>query len=207
MPDFDLRAMRTRDRYALMTRIIGPRPIALVSSLSVDGIPNIAPFSCFGMGGNNPTSCVVCIGSGPDGAPKDTLRNIEATGEYVINITTYAIRGAMNQSSYPYPPEVNEFEAAGFTPLPSQRVKPPSVSEACISLECERFAIVPHGSGSAASNYVIGEVLFARVSADVLGEDGLPDARKIDLLARLGGDLYARITPEVIFPIPRPEKP
>ena len=111
----------------------------------------------------------------------------------------------MSQASWSYPPEVDEFDAAGFTRAPAVRVKPPRVAESPVAIECRLHRIVRHGEGPLASNYVIGEAVFVHVDESVLSPDG-PDARKLDLIGRLGGDWYAHAAPEALFTLPRPDK-
>lgn len=205
MAEFDLRHATPVEAYRLLTPVIAPRPIALVSSLSPDGRGNLAPFSYFTMGGSNPPSCVICPVNDRDGDPKDTLRNVEATREYVINVCTRAFAEAMNQSSYPYEYGDDEFDRAGLTRLPSDLVAPPRVAESPIHLECRLHTLLPHGDGPLASNYLIGEILKVHVD-DALLTDGLPDNRKIEHVARLGGEWFARITPEALFSLGRPPR-
>ncbi|MCB1161244.1 MAG: flavin reductase family protein [Candidatus Krumholzibacteriia bacterium] len=205
MADFDLAAMERRDVYQLLTRVVGPRPIAFVSSLDPAGRGNLAPFSFFAMGGLNPPSLVFCPVNTRDGAVKDTVRNVETAGEFVVNVVTRAMAERMSQASWSYPPEVDEFDAAGFTRAPAVRVKPPRVAESPVAIECRLHRIVRHGEGPLASNYVIGEAVFVHVDESVLSPDG-PDARKLDLIGRLGGDWYAHAAPEALFTLPRPDK-
>ena len=205
MADFDLAAMERRDVYQLLTRVAGPRPIAFVSSLDPAGRGNLAPFSFFAMGGLNPPSLVFCPVNTRDGAVKDTVRNVETAGEFVVNVVTRAMAERMSQASWSYPPEVDEFDAAGFTRAPAVRVKPPRVAESPVAIECRLHRIVRHGEGPLASNYVIGEAVFVHVDESVLSPDG-PDARKLDLIGRLGGDWYAHAAPEALFTLPRPDK-
>ena len=206
MPEFDLPALRIRDRYRLLTTLIAPRPIAFVSSHSAAGRGNLAPFSCFGMGGNDPVSCVVCPIATRDGADKDTTRNIAETGEYVINVVTRAMAERMNVTSYAYAHGDDEFDRAGLTRAPSRLVRPPRVAESPAHLECRLFRIVRHGEGPGASHYIIGEIVHIHV-ADHACTDGLPDNRRIEHLARLGGDQYLSVSPAQLFAMPRPTQP
>lgn len=205
MAEFDLQNLSPRDAYRLVTRLVGPRPIALVSTLDADGVGNLAPFSYFMMGGSNPPSCVVCPVNDRHGAPKDTLRNIETRPEYVINGCTRAIVEAANQCSYPYAPAVDEFDACGLTRAPSRSVAPPRVAESPIALECRPYQVLRHGTGPLASNYVIGEILHAYV-ADSLLVDGSPDNGKMDLVGRLGADWYDQVSSATLFELPRPSR-
>ncbi len=194
------------DAYALLTGCVVPRPIAFVSSLSRAGVANLAPFSFFNAGGGNPPSLVFSTVTSGAGRDKDTLHNVRETGEYVVHIVPWSLRERMNQASAEYPPEVDEFEAAGFTKAPSVRVKPWRAVECPIAMECRLFRILEHGSGPYRANYVIGEVLLFHVAAAVLA-GGRVDAAKLDAIARLGGPNYTRVTPDSIFGMPRPAPP
>ena len=206
MLELDCSQLAPRDVYQLMTRMVAPRPIAFVSTLDNAGCGNLAPFSYFALGGSNPPSLVFCPILTRDSVKKDTLVNIEQTGEYVINMATKAIAEKLNQASYTYPPEVDEFDQTGLTRAPSKLIRPPRVAESPINLEMKLFDIVRHGTGPLASNYVIGEVMYIHIADDVL-TDNLPDNRKIGHLARLGEDLFCHVVPENLFSLPRPTKP
>ena len=194
------------EAYALLTGCVVPRPIAFVSSLSRAGVANLAPFSFFNAGGGNPPSLVFSTVTSGAGRDKDTLHNVRETGEYVVHIVPWSVRERMNQASAEYPPDVDEFEAAGFTKAPSVRVKPWRALECPIAMECRLFRILEHGSGPYRANYVIGEVLLFHVAETVLAGDRV-DAAKLDAIARLGGPNYTRVTPDSIFGMPRPAPP
>jgi len=201
--EIDLRAAPVRDRHALLTRVVGPRPIALVSSLGADGRGNLAPFSYFMLGGANPASVAFCPVNDRHGAPKHTLCNVRDTGEFVVSVVTPEMAARMNQASFPYARGDDEFDAAGFTRAPSRVVRPSGVAESPVRLECRVFAIVPHGEGPSAGTYVIGEVVYLCADDAVL-TDGLPDNRKLPLIARLGADYYTRVDDDTLFELPRP---
>jgi flavin reductase (DIM6/NTAB) family NADH-FMN oxidoreductase RutF len=198
--------MAVRDCYQLMTRVIAPRPIAFVSTLDAEGRGNLAPFSFFMAGGGNPPSCVICPALDRHGQPKDTLRNIEATGEYVISIVTQAIVAAANETSWSYEPGVDEFDVAGLTRRASTLVAPPGVLESPINLECKAHQVVAHGDGALASRYVVGEILAGHVDTRVL-TDGWPDPAKTGQVGRCGLSYYARASGENLFTLERPTGP
>lgn len=206
MKELDPRELAPADVYALLVGCVVPRPIAFVSSLSADGIANLAPFSFFNAGGAHPPSLVfspVTTGTGRD---KDTLHNVRATREYVVHIAPWPLREKMNQTSADYPPDVDEFEAAGFTKAPSVRVKPFRAAECPIAMECRLFQIVEHGAGPLRANYVIGEVVYFHIDESLL--NGLRvDSSAIDAIGRLGGPHYTRVTRESVFTLPRPTAP
>jgi len=194
------------ETYAFLTGCVIPRPIAFVSSLSGAGVANLAPFSFFNAGGAAPPSVVFMPVTNGAGRDKDTLHNVRETGEYVIHLVPFALKERMNQASADYPPEVDEFVEAGFTKVASVRVKPWRAAECPIALECRLFRIVEHGSGPYHANYVIGEVVYIHVAEAVL-MNGRVDAAKLDVIARLGGPNYTRVTQESIFGLPRPVLP
>jgi flavin reductase (DIM6/NTAB) family NADH-FMN oxidoreductase RutF len=195
--------MNPADVYALLVGCVVPRPIAFVSSLAADGTPNLAPFSFFNAGGASPPSLIFSPVTSGAGRDKDTLHNVRATGEYVVHIVRWGIRERMNQASAEYPPEVDEFEAAGFTKVPSMKVKPWRAAECPIAMECRLFRIVEHGEGPLRANYVIGEVLYFHIEESLL-QDGRVQSPAIDAIGRLGGPLYTRVSGESVFNMPRP---
>jgi flavin reductase (DIM6/NTAB) family NADH-FMN oxidoreductase RutF len=194
------------DVYALLVGCVVPRPIAFVSSLSADGIANLAPFSFFNAGGAHPPSVVFSPVTSGASRDKDTLHNVRATREYVVHISPWPLRERMNQASADYPPEVDEFEAAGFTKVKSVRVRPWRAGECPIAMECRLHQIVEHGEGPLHANYVIGEVVYFHIDEALL--NGLRvDSGAIDAIGRLGGPNYTRVTRESIFSLPRPTMP
>lgn len=201
----DLATLAPRDRHRWLTPLIAPRPIAFVSTLSAAGVGNLAPFSFFAMGGQNPQGVAICPTADRHGNPKDTLRNIRETGEFTINIVSREMAERVNQASAPYPPEVDEFDITGFTRVPSVAVKPPRVAEAPAALECRVFQVIPQGEGPMHGTWVLGEVLHLWVRDDVLDADGRPDTAKVHPAARMGRDEWAEVTPAVTFRMVRPE--
>ena len=193
------------DAHRLLLHCVAPRPIAFTSTISPEGIPNLAPFSYFMAGGANPPSVVISPLTDRTGNPKDTLRNIEATGEYVINVVTYAIREQMNYASAEFPYGVNEWQEAGFTAAPSVKVRPARVAESPLSIECRLQQVVRHGTEALSANYVIGEVVYFHVSKAIMPE-GVIDATLVDYIARMGGDWYARADGGSMFEMGRPPR-
>jgi flavin reductase (DIM6/NTAB) family NADH-FMN oxidoreductase RutF len=206
MPEIDCANLAPREVYQLLTRMVAPRPIAFVSTRNLKGQGNLAPFSYFTIGGSNPPSLVFCPLLNRERQKKDTLLNIEETGEYVINIATLEMAGRLNQASFPYPHGVDEFDQVGFTRSPSRKVAPPGVAESPINLEMRLHTIVRHGDGPLASNYVIGELVYIHLRDEVL-TDGLPDNRKLAHLARLGEEYYSAVSADSLISIPRPTQP
>lgn len=194
-----------REAYALLLNCVAPRPIAFVSTMSPEGNFNLAPFSFFTAGGANPPSVVFSPTANRSGAPKDTLRNVQATGEYVINVVTYAMREGMNEASPEYPYGVSEWDKTGFTQAPSTHIRPPRVLESPLSMECKLFQVVPHGSGPLAASYVIGEVVGFHIAESLLDGPSI-DPRRVEYIARMSGDWYARANAAGMFEMPRPQR-
>jgi len=192
-----------REAYTLLTAAIAPRPIAFVSTLSVNGVPNLAPFSFFMAGGANPPSLMFSPVLNSDGSMKDSLRNVIDTQEFVVNTVHRPMAGGMNETSSAFPPDISEWEVSGFTPIPSIQVKPPRVVESLIQFECRLYRVVSHGEGPSSARYVIGEVLVAHF------EIGLWDAQKNRLqdplsIARMGGSDYIDLASKEVFTLERP---
>lgn len=204
MREFDLGALPLRDAFQIMTRIVSPRPIAFISTLSAEGKGNLAPFSYFNLGGASPPSVVFSVLNDRSGKEKDTLLNIRETREYVISVVTRSMAEKMNITSIAFPRGISEFEKAGFTPVPSKLVAPPRVAESPISMECRLHATVPHGDGPLAGHYVIGEVLLVQADESVLDLKGRPDPELVDFVGRMGGDWYAHAAGAALFKLPRP---
>jgi flavin reductase (DIM6/NTAB) family NADH-FMN oxidoreductase RutF len=190
------------DVYQLLVGIVTPRPIAWVTSLDAQGRVNLAPFSFFNAFGANPPVVVFSPTLRRDGSRKDTLLNVEATGEFVLNAAVESVAEKMNLSSSELPRGQSEIELAGLSTLPSLKVKPPRISESPVHMECKVLQILPIGTGPIAANLVIGEVLVIHVAESVLDPSGKIDPRQLKTIARLGGDYYCRSTD--VFEMPRP---
>lgn len=199
-----LETLSVAQRHAWLTALVLPRPIALVSTVSAEGVGNLAPFSFFALGGSQPPTLAFCPTGGREGAPKDTLRNLQATGEFVVNLVSRAMAERANQASAPYPPAIDEFDAAGFGRAPSTVVRPPRVAETPAALECRVLHTIPIGTGPGSSTWVIGEIVALHVDEHRLGADGLPDVGKLDLVARLGRQEWSHLTVDALFTLERP---
>ena len=182
------------DIYKLMVGVIVPRPIAFVSTVSATGIRNLAPFSFFtAISANPPVVCFSPMIRGSDGNRKDTLRNAEETGEFVVNVVSEDFALKMNVTSAEFPPEVDEFTESGLTPVPSDLVTPPRVGESRVSMECRLIQVVHVSPKPLGGSLVVGEVLRFHL------EDGLADNFKVDpdrlrAIGRMGGPTYCRTT-------------
>lgn len=198
MTTIDPRETSTRDIYRFLVASVVPRPIAFVSTMSADGVANLAPFSFFNAVTPAPPVVAFSVLPNRSGA-KDTVRNLAQAPELVVNVVSEAFVEAMNLTSGEWPPEVDEFEKSGLTPVPSLRVRPPRVAEAKIQLECELLEIV--SVGTAPASLVLAEVVLVHADDSIL-TDGLPDPRKLRPVARLGGDLYTKLGE--LFELKRP---
>ncbi|MFZ4478261.1 MAG: flavin reductase family protein [Rhodoferax sp.] len=177
------------DNYKLLTNLVIPRPIAWVSTQSADGVVNLAPFSFFNAVGSDPLYVIVSIGQTGDATPKDTARNIHATGEFVVNMVTEDLFDAMNLSAADFPPDRSELEAAQLQTAPSVHISTPRVAQAQVSLECKLFSAQPLGSNT----LFIGEVLMFHVADHLIG----PGLRVSNFspIGRLGSpSVYCRTT-------------
>lgn len=197
-----------KDAYGLMISTVVPRPIAFISSCDADGNTNLAPFSYFNVVTSNPPLISVSIGQRRwegERIKKDTLRNIEAVSEFVVNIATEALMAKVNASAAEYPPDVSEIEALGFTAESSERVSVPRIGESPINLECKLHQVIMVGDAPQCG-LVLGEVVFAHIDDAVWStESGDVDPVALAPLARLGGNFYGSLGN--ITSMPRPERP
>jgi len=192
MRALDPSQIEANDVYRLMIGMIVPRPIAFVSTVDEAGVRNLAPFSYFTACGSNPP--VVCFSAAVRSGPrpyKDTLENIKATGDFVVNIVSEEFAAQMNATSASVPPEVDEFELSGLTPLASDLVKPPRVAESKAQMECRLHQIVPVGDRPGGGILVLGEVLRFHVLESLL-EGYKIDPDKLNAIGRMGGPTYVR---------------
>lgn len=188
-----------------MNCAVAPRPICFASTVDKEGNVNLSPFSYFNLFSVNPPTCVFSPSRRVrDNTTKHTLENICEIPECVINIVNYDMVQQASLASVEYPKGINEFIKAGFTMLPSDLVKPPRVAESPVQLECVVKDIVNLGHGAGAGNLVIAEVKLIHVSESVLGDNGKIDQRKMDHVARLGGDWYCRVTNDNLFEVAKP---
>jgi flavin reductase (DIM6/NTAB) family NADH-FMN oxidoreductase RutF len=187
--------------YKLLIGSVVPRPIAWTSTISRKGVRNLAPFSFFTVASRQPPMLAISVGprtaDGADAPAKDTLENIEETGEFVINIVSLALSNTMYESSKNHPPEADEFEKAGLTPAPCEAVRAPRVEEAGVSMECLLDRVLALGT----DRLLIGRMARFHVR-DELYQDGRIDVAGLDPLGRLAGN-YTRV--ETIFELPMKE--
>jgi flavin reductase (DIM6/NTAB) family NADH-FMN oxidoreductase RutF len=199
----DPKATGWLDTYKLLIGAIVPRPIAFVSTLSREGIPNLAPFSFFtGVSANPPVICFCPMRRSGLLAHKDTLHNIAITREFVVNIVSEEFAHKMNITSAEFPPEVDEFEAAGLTPIPSDLVKPPRVKESHVHMECKLYLLVEVGGVEGSGNVVLGEVVRFHVDDRYFNNFKI-DPDQLRPVGRMGGATYTRTTDR--FDMTRPK--
>jgi flavin reductase (DIM6/NTAB) family NADH-FMN oxidoreductase RutF len=178
--------------YKLMIGGVVPRPIAFVSSLNPSGVRNLAPFSFFNAVCSNPPTVLFTTTIRKDGTEKDTLNNVEATREFVVNIVSEDFAVAMNTASAEVPPDIDEFVLSGLTPVASECVKPPRVKESRFSMECRLTQIVrinPRQPGG--GNIVIGEVVLFHIADEIIDNFRI-DPDKLNAIGRMGGPTYSR---------------
>ncbi|MGB3547135.1 MAG: flavin reductase family protein [Saprospiraceae bacterium] len=205
MRSFDPTTLSTPRLYGYLSSGIAPRPIAFVSTRDADGRVNLSPYSFFNVFGTRPPTLVFSpVRRGRDGSSKDTLDNVLATREAVVNIVNFPLVEQMSLASTEYPTGVNEFIKAGLTEVPSERVKPPRVAEAPLAFECRVTDVIATGEGGGAGNLVICEVVMIHIDERYLREDDTLDTTKLDLVARMGESWYCRASGEALFEIPKP---
>lgn len=184
---------------------IGPRPIALASTIDAEGNPNLAPFSFFNVFSANPPIAIFSPArSGRTNTTKHTYDNVKSVPEVVINVVSYAIVQQISLASSEYPKGVNEFIKAGLTPIPSDLIKPFRVKESPVQLECKVIEVKELGTEGGAGNLVICEVVKIHINENVLDANGNIDQTKIDLVARMGGNYYCRANGDALFEIAKP---
>ena len=184
--------------------IVAPRPIAWVSSLSTEGVANLAPYSFFNAVADNPPMLMISSSPVSSNADKDTLTNILNTGEFVVHIVPHAMRDAMNATSGDYPPNDDEFKRAGLDKAPSSIVSPPRIADAPIAMECRHHVNLgfPGVDGVRGSHVIFGEVVGIHIADEAL-VDGMLDVTQYQPLARLGYMDYATVTET--FSLDRPK--
>jgi flavin reductase (DIM6/NTAB) family NADH-FMN oxidoreductase RutF len=209
MKSFEANELSTSQLHNYLQHAIAPRPIALVSTIDKDGRVNLSPFSFFNLFSSNPPVCIFSPSRRVrDNTTKHTLENVHEVPECVINIVDHSMVRKVSQASAEYAKGVNEFTEVGLTELSSLHVKPPRVAESPVQLECVVKQIIALGDGPGAGNLVLAEIKTIHYKDGLLDETGKPIQEKFDLVARLGGDWYCRVTPDNLFALPKPiDKP
>jgi flavin reductase (DIM6/NTAB) family NADH-FMN oxidoreductase RutF len=169
------------------------------------GNANLSPFSCFNVFGVNPSTLIFSPSrSGRTNELKDTLLNVKEVPEVVINMVTFSMVEQANLASTEFPRGVNEFYKSGFTPVPSEKVRPFRVKESPVQIECKVRQVIETGDGPGAANLVICEVVLIHINDEVLDKSGSIDTRKLDLVGRMGADFYVRASGRSLFTLEKP---
>lgn len=189
----------------LIKYAVAPRPICFASTIDKAGNVNLSPFSYFNFMSQNPPICVFSpLTRVRDGKDKHTLDNIREVPEVVINIVNYDMVQQQSLASTEYAKEINEFDKSGFTPILSELIRPPRVAESPVQLECKVREIITIQEGGGTGNLVIAEVVNMHIKSYLLDENDNMDQAALDLVARLGGDWYCRVTKDNLFEVPKP---
>tara|TARA_B110001452_G_scaffold160139_1_gene133255 strand:- start:94 stop:726 length:633 start_codon:yes stop_codon:yes gene_type:complete len=204
---FDPETLETRDLHKLLLSAVAPRPIAFASTIDSKGNVNLSPFSYFNVFSSNPPILIFSPSRRVrDNTTKHTLQNADETREVVINMVDYSIVEQMSQSSNEYAKGVNEFTETGLTQVNSVKVKPPRVLESPVSFECVVDNIISLGENGGAGQLVIAKVVHIHVNSELLDSNDQINPTKLDLVARLGGDWYTRVSKESMFTISKPKE-
>jgi flavin reductase (DIM6/NTAB) family NADH-FMN oxidoreductase RutF len=185
---FDPASLSARDAYRLMISCIIPRPIAFVTTLSREGVSNLAPFSFFNGVTSDPPVISIAVATKRDGSKKDTWRNIEETGEFVVNVVVPELMDAVIIGARELPHNVSELELAGLETLPSLQVKPPRLAGSPIHLECRLLKIVEVEE----TGLILGRVAMIHAKDEIV-EGGRVDPRRLTFVGRMGDDFYCRV--------------
>lgn len=189
----------------LIKYAVAPRPICFASTVDKNGNVNLSPFSYFNFMSTNPPVCVFSpLTRMRDGQDKHTLANIREVNEVVINIVNFDMVQQTSLASTEYPKEVDEFKKSGLTPLKSKFIRPPRVAQSPIQLECKVRDIITIQEGPGTGNLVLAEIICMHIQGQYLDENNNMDQAALDLVARLGGNWYCRITKENLFEVPKP---
>jgi flavin reductase (DIM6/NTAB) family NADH-FMN oxidoreductase RutF len=201
----NLEDLTTVEKQYYLQHLIAPRPVCFASTISKDGQVNLSPFSFFNMFSSNPPVVIFSPSRRVrDNTTKHTLQNVIEVPEVVINIVTYDIVQQTSLASCEYPKGTDEFIKAGFTKEPALRVTPPMVKESKVKLECRVLEIKSLGTEGGAGNLVICEVICMHIDDSLINPDKKIDQAKLELVARLGGDWYCKVSKENLFIVPKP---
>lgn len=181
-----------KEMYMTMTQAITPRPIAWVSTVSPAGVNNLAPFSYFNAVCSQPAVLSFSVVNQSDGSPKDTVRNIRANEQFVVNLVPFDLGESMVKTATELPYEESEIELAGLKTIHSTKVAPPRIVGTPIQFECSLFRVIEIGQGPTAANLILGEVQLIHIDDAVLNEESAIDPGLVDLVGRMGGRDYCR---------------
>jgi flavin reductase (DIM6/NTAB) family NADH-FMN oxidoreductase RutF len=202
---FDPKELSIGALHGHLVGAIGPRPIALASTIDAQGRPNLSPFSFFNVFGANPPLMIFSPARrGRDNTTKHSYHNVKAVPEAVINVVTYAMVQQISLASGEFPEGVNEFGKSGLTAIASEKVRPFRVKESPVHFECRVQQVIETGTGGGAGNLVLCEVVMIHIDGTVLDAEGRIDQRRIDLVGRMGGHFYARAHGDALFELAQP---
>ena len=201
----DLQNLSPVEKQVYLQHVVAPRPVCFASTIDREGRVNLSPFSFFNLFSSHPPIVIFSPARRVrDNTTKHTLQNVQEVPEVVINIVTYDMVQQASLASCEYPKGVDEFVKAGFTKEPATVVKPPMVKESKVKLECRVQEIKSLGEEGGAGQLVICEVLTMHIADELLAGDKKIDQTKLELVARLGGDWYCKVTKESLFIVPKP---
>jgi len=201
----NLNELKPAERQYYLQHVVAPRPICFASTIDKEGHVNLSPFSFFNLFSANPPVVVFSPSRKVrDNSVKHTLENVLEVPEVVISIVTYDMVQQVSLASCEFPKGVNEFDKAGFTPLPATLIRPPMVKESLVNMECKVIEVKPLGTEGGAGNLVICEVLRMHIDDSLLDENKKLDQRKINHVARLGGDWYCVVNEQNLFQVEKP---
>ncbi len=207
MISIDPKELDTKQLHKYLLSSVGPRPIALASTIDGNGQPNLSPFSFFNVFSANPPIAIFSPARRVrDNTTKHTLNNVSKIKEVVINVVTYSMIEQTSLSSSDYKEGVNEFIKAGFTPIKSDLIRPFRVKESPVQMECSVKEIIPLGDKGGAGNLVVCEIIKIHVSEQVLDSNHQIDPQKINLVGRIGGNWYSKTSDDAIFEIEKPNQ-
>ncbi|MBL0267734.1 MAG: flavin reductase family protein [Chitinophagaceae bacterium] len=201
----NLQDLSPQQKQYYLQHVVAPRPICFASTISKDGEVNLSPFSFFNLFSSNPPVVIFSPSRRVrDNTTKHTLQNVLEVPEVVISMVSYDMVQQVSLSSCEYPEGVNEFTKAGFTEVPASIVRPPLVKESKVNMECKVLEVKPLGSEGGAGNLVICEVLTMHIDDSLFDEEKKLDQRRINLVARLGGDWYCWVDDRNLFRVEKP---
>lgn len=207
MRTIDIASTPTPVLHQHLVSVVNPRPICFASTISADGIPNLAPYSFFNVFSSNPPTAIFSSNRRvSNNTTKDTLANVAATKEVVINVVPYSMVRQMALASVDYPANVDEFKKAGLTPIASDLVRPFRVKESPVQMECVVQEIKQLGDSGGAGNLIICEIIRLHISEQVFDAEDKIDPDKMDLVGRMGRAFYCRASGEAIYKIYQPFK-
>ncbi|MCX6296604.1 MAG: flavin reductase family protein [Bacteroidetes bacterium] len=205
MLTIDPKEVSTSVLHSYLLGAVAPRPIAFASTIDKEGRPNLAPFSFFNIFSANPPIAIFSPArSGRTGSTKNTYENIKEVPEVVINVVNYDMVQQMSLASTEYPKGTNEFIKAGFTQVESKMIKPYRVKESPAQLECIVKQVIELGDKGGAGNLIICEVVLMHINENILDDNKQIDPKKIDLVARMGGNWYSRSNGDALFEVAKP---